>query len=231
MQPGASIPSESELIERFGVSRVVVREAVKTLAARGLVQVRQGKRPTVKGLNATMPGDFFRMAVRHEDSALLELIEVRRALEVHIARLAAVEATEEDVTAMQETIDAMAVKSKGGTDDPTGFDDADAEFHQRLAKASGNRLMQLLVEALREPLRASRTASRRGRFARGLDDRAPIAAHARILEKVKARDAEGAAEEMRLHLEESKRDLLYSDLAPSLTRTSASGREAQGQDA
>lgn len=224
--PGSSIPSESEMIERFGVSRVVIREAVRTLVARGLIEVRQGKRPTVNGLNATLPGDFFRVALRQDGNALLELIEVRRALEVHIARLAAVESTDQETEAMQETIDTMINKSKAGTDDPEGFDDADTEFHQRLAGASGNRFMQLLIEALKEPLRESRTASRRGRFARGLGDKAPIEAHKRILERVKARDPEGAAGEMERHLEESKNDLLrHSDLATSLDWVSGADQE------
>ncbi len=207
LEPGSSLPSEAELIERFGVSRVVVREAIRALETRGLVRVRQGKRPIVNGLNATMPGDFFRVALRQDANVLLELIEVRRALEVHAAFLAAKRATEDDLKAMQGTIDAMEAKSKARSDDPEGFDDADADFHQRLAAASGNRLMRLLAEALRDPLRASRTASHRGRFARGLDDTAPIAAHRKILERVAAKDAEGAARAMELHLKESLEDL------------------------
>lgn len=231
IRSGSSIPSESELVEQFGVSRVVIREAIRTLAARGLIEVRQGRRPTVNGLNATMPGDFFRVALRQDGNALLELIDVRWALEVHIARLAAMEATKLDVEAMQETIDAMVYKSRAATDDPEGFDDADAEFHQRLAGASGNRFMHLLAEALKEPLRASRTASRRGRFARGLDDRAPIEAHTRILDRVKAKDPEGAAKEMQQHLEESKEDLRHSDLATSLGRPKEPPRKTEMHDA
>lgn len=223
--PGSSIPSESELIERFGVSRVVIREAVRTLAARGLIEVRQGRRPTVNGLNASMPGDFFRVALRQDGNALLELIEVRWALEVHIARLAAVEATAKETEAMQETIEAMLKKSRQGSDDPKGFDDADAEFHQILAGACGNRFMKLLIEALKEPLRESRNASRKGRFARGLDDRAPIEAHKRILDVVKAGDPERAAKEMKRHLEESKDDLRHSDLATSLNRVGQENHE------
>ena len=104
IRPGSSIPSESELVEQFGVSRIVIREAVRTLATRGLIEVRQGRRPTVSVLNATMPGDFFRMALRQDGNALMELIEVRWALEVHTARLAALQATETDIETMQVTI-------------------------------------------------------------------------------------------------------------------------------
>lgn len=215
IRPGSSIPSESELVEQFGVSRIVIREAVRTLATRGLIEVRQGRRATVSLLNATMPGDFFRMALRQDGNALMELIEVRWALEVHTARLAALQATETDIDAMQATIDAMNAKSKSGTGDSEGFDDADAEFHQRLAIASGNRFMQLLVEALKEPLRASRTASHRGRLVRGLDDRGPIEAHTRVLDRVKVRDPEGAVIEMEQHLEDAKEDSRHSDLALS----------------
>lgn len=224
IRPGSSIPSESELVEQFGVSRIVIREAVRTLATRGLIEVRQGRRPTVNVLNATMPGDFFRTALRQDGNALMELIEVRWALEVHTARLAALQATETDIEAMQVTIDAMNAKSKSGTDDPEGFDDADAEFHQRLAIASGNRFMQLLVEALKEPLRASRTASHRGRLVRGLDDRGPIEAHTRILDRVKAKDPEGAVREMEQHLEDAKEDSRHSDLPLSWSHSGGRSR-------
>jgi len=115
-------------------------------------------------------------------------------------------ASEDGLRAMQETIDTMTAKSKARADDPIGFNDA--EFHQRLAAASGNRLMRLLVEALKDPLRASRIASRQGRFACGLDDTGPITAHQEILDKVAAKDPEGAARAMELHLEEALEDLL-----------------------
>jgi DNA-binding FadR family transcriptional regulator len=88
---------------------------------------------------ASIPGDFFGMALRRDSDALLELLEVRRALEVHNSapRRGPCDRGRFEGHA-RETIDTMTAKSKAKADDPIGFDDA--EFHQRLAAASGNRL-------------------------------------------------------------------------------------------
>jgi GntR family transcriptional repressor for pyruvate dehydrogenase complex len=202
-EAGASLPSEAELVEQFGVSRAVIRDATRALAARGLVEVRQGKRPTVIGLNAGMPRDFFRMALRSDGSALLELVEVRRTLEVTNARLAAARADEADVQGMQRAIDAM----KADVENPETYDEADLDFHERLAAASGNRFMRLLIEALGEPLRASRVESRRGHALRGMSPALAIEAHQKILDAVIAGDPGSAAREMESHLDVALEDL------------------------
>src|SRR6266508_2715689 len=88
-EPGNTLPSEGKLAEALGVSRLTVREATRTLEARGLLHIRQGRRPTVAAPNGALVGDFFKLAVRRDPRALLDLLDVRRALEVHIATLAA----------------------------------------------------------------------------------------------------------------------------------------------
>lgn len=203
MKPGDSLPSESELVEHFGVSRVVIREATRALAARGLVEVRQGKRPTIIGFNAVMPRHFFRMGLSGDKDALLELVEVRRTLEVTNARLAAVRATGADVEEMQTAISEM----KASLEDTGAYDEADLKFHEGLANATGNRFLRLLIEALGEPLRASRVESRRGHAVRGLTPSRAIEAHQRILGAVAAKDPETAASEMEIHLEAALEDL------------------------
>jgi GntR family transcriptional repressor for pyruvate dehydrogenase complex len=201
--PGANLPSEAELVEQFGVSRAVVRDATRTMAARGMVEVRQGKRPTVVGINAGMAGNLFDMALRIDAGALMELVEVRRVLETTNARLAAVRASEDDVREMKAAIDAM-ITSVG---DPEAYDGADLAFHEQLAAATGNRFLKLLIEALGEPLRASRVESRRGHALRGMEPSLAIAAHKQILEAVAAGDAETAGREMELHLDAARADL------------------------
>jgi GntR family transcriptional regulator, transcriptional repressor for pyruvate dehydrogenase complex len=89
LSPGTELPSESEPAAEMGVSRLTVREATKSLQARGLLEVRQGRRPVVAHLTAGPIGDFFSTAVRRDPRRLLDLLDVRRALEVHIASLAA----------------------------------------------------------------------------------------------------------------------------------------------
>src|SRR5947207_14375169 len=92
-EPGEALPSEGKLAEALGVSRLTVREATRTLEARGLLEIRQGRTPRVAAPNGALIGDFFKLAVRRDPRALLDLLDVRRALEVHIAALAARRAT------------------------------------------------------------------------------------------------------------------------------------------
>jgi len=201
--PGSSLPSEVALVSRFGVSRVVIREAIRALEARGLVEASQGKRPVVLGLTSSMPNDFFGMVLRADDRAIFELVEVRRTLEVANARMAAERATEGDIRRMQEAIDEMSANR----DHLVAYDAADVAFHERLAAASGNRFHRLLIEALGDLLRASREESRRGHVIRGLAAAQSIEVHQRILGAIGRRDARAAAREMEDHLSSALSDL------------------------
>src|SRR5919109_4762912 len=106
-EPGETLPSEGQLAEALGVSRLTVREATRALEARGLLDIAKGRRPRVAAPNGALVGDFFQIAIRRDPRALLDLIEVRRALEVHIATLAARRATKGDIADMEMSIAAM----------------------------------------------------------------------------------------------------------------------------
>lgn len=204
LTPGTELPSESELAASLGVSRLTVREATKSLQARGLLEVRQGRRPVVAHLTAGPIGDYFTSAVRRDPRRLLDLLDVRRALEVHIARLAAVNGGRAAVSLMESSLQTMRDAAEDG---PDAVHDADIRFHEGLAAASGNQLLAFFIEAMENPLKTSRIRSLRGHLARGgtVDD--VIGQHDRILDRVKARDPEGAATAMSDHLEQTERDL------------------------
>src|SRR5436190_2306357 len=137
LEPGEALPSEGKLAEALGVSRLTVREATRTLQARGLLEITQGRRPTVAALNGALLGDFFQIAIRRDPRALLDLLDVRRALEVHIATLAAKRAGRGEIADMEMSIAAMRTAG----DDSEAFHNADVRFHENLAAASGNRLL------------------------------------------------------------------------------------------
>jgi GntR family transcriptional repressor for pyruvate dehydrogenase complex len=202
-EPGETLPSEGKLAEALAVSRLTVREATRTLEARGLLDIRQGRRPTVAAPNGGLVGDFFKIAVRRDPRALLDLIEVRRALEVHIATLAARRATKGDLADMEMSIAAM----RTGGDESEAFHAADVRFHENLATASGNRMLVFLIEAFAEPLRESRLRSFAGHRARGGGIEDVIQQHQTILDAVKARSPKAAAEAMRYHLLQTEKDL------------------------
>jgi GntR family transcriptional repressor for pyruvate dehydrogenase complex len=202
-EPGDALPSEGRLAEALGVSRLTVREATRSLEARGLLEISKGRRPRVAAPSGSLVGDFFKIAVRRDPRALLDLLEVRRALEVHIAALAARRASNGDIGDMEMSINAM----RAAGDEFEAFHTADVRFHENLAAASGNRLLVFLIEAFAEPLRASRRRSFAGHQARGggIDD--VIQQHQTILDAVKARNSKQAAQAMRDHLEQTEQDL------------------------
>jgi GntR family transcriptional repressor for pyruvate dehydrogenase complex len=203
LQPGEALPSEGQLAEALEVSRLSVREATRTLAARGLLEISKGRRARVAAPNGGVVGDFFKIAVRRDPRALLDLLEVRRALEVHIAGLAARRATSGVIADMEMSINAM----RAAGHEFEAFHTADVRFHENLAAASGNRLLVFLIEAFAELLRESRQRSFAGHRARGghVDD--VIQQHQTILDAVKARNPKTAAQAMRDHLQQTEQDI------------------------
>jgi GntR family transcriptional repressor for pyruvate dehydrogenase complex len=202
-EAGETLPSEGRLAEALGVSRLSVREATRTLEARGLLEISKGRRPRIAVPNSSLVGDFFQIAIRRDPRALLDLLEVRRALEVHIAALAARRATNGEIADMEMSIDAM----RAADHEFEAFHTADVRFHENLAAASGNRLLVFLIEAFAEPLRESRQRSFAGHRARGgqVDD--VIEQHQAILDSVKGRNPKAAAQAMRDHLQQTEQDL------------------------
>ncbi|WP_158542941.1 FadR/GntR family transcriptional regulator [Phytoactinopolyspora halophila] len=203
LAPGSPLPSESQLVEQLGVSRLTVREAVRSLQARGLIEVHRGRRPVVARLNTSAITDFFASSIRRDPRSVLDLLEVRRGLEVQTATLAAGRMNRTAATSMTESLDAM----HASLDDPDAFDSADVRFHEALASASGNQVLTFLIEAMALPLRESRRQSRHGHLARGRPLVAIIEEHRRILECVLDGDAKGAAEAMQAHLRQTERSL------------------------
>ena len=202
-EPGDTLPAEGKLAEELGVSRLTVREATRSLEARGLLEITKGRRPRVAAPNGTLVGEFFRSAVRRDPRALLDLLDVRRALEVHIAVLAARRATKGDIADMEMSIGAM----RAGSDKPDAFHAGDVRFHENLAAASGNRLLVFLIEAFAEPLRESRLRSFAGHHARGGGVEDVIQQHQAILDAVRAHNPKAAAQAMRDHLQQTEQDL------------------------
>ncbi|MCL3859828.1 FadR/GntR family transcriptional regulator [Actinotalea sp. K2] len=211
LEAGDSLPSEAELAAELGVSRLTVREGVRALQARGLIEVAHGRRPVIAPPNARPLADFFSAAVRRDARGLLELVEVRLAVEVHTAQLAARNATRADLLSLNAALEAM--RSAG--DDEAAFNDADLRFHAAIATASGNRMLNFLIEGMEGPLHSSRMHSTRGYLARSGALDTLFAAHQDIYERIAAHDASGAATCMKKHLVATRNDLRTSFELPS----------------
>ena len=203
LRPGDFLPSEAKLASMVGVSRLTIREATRSLVAKGYLEIRQGRRPLVLQPNGSLLSDYFSGAVRRDRQALLELLEVRMALEVHAARLACAGATKDHLAAMAEAVREM----DAALADEQAFHTADVRFHEALADASGNGMVRQIIEELAEPLMHSRRESYRGHRRSGEDLRRVVDQHRAVLDAVRDRDDEAAGEAMRAHLGSTARDL------------------------
>ena len=132
------IPPEPELMARLGVSRGTLREAVKALAHGGMLEVRRGDGTYVRATNE-MSGAARRL---YQDHTEQHILEVRLGLDTQAARLAARNATDDDVTALRDSLAARDQAWKNG--DVEAWADADWQFHLGVARASGNPLLHEL---------------------------------------------------------------------------------------
>jgi DNA-binding FadR family transcriptional regulator len=196
------IPPEPELIEALGVGRGTVREAVRALAHSGLLEVRRGDGTYVRA-RSELSGALRReiMTTTHD-----HVQEVRRAIEVEAARLAAGRRTEADLVACAAALEARDTAARrglaGAPDDPSWIDEwveADARFHEALVAAAGNPLLHDLYLEIGSALRSVL----RDRAARTDFDRFLVAGHGALLEAVRSGDAEAAMREASLNVETS----------------------------
>jgi GntR family transcriptional repressor for pyruvate dehydrogenase complex len=196
---GDRLPPERILVEQLGVSRTVVREALNLLETRGLIRVEHGRGAIVSADGADSLYSNLGFLLRMEPSTLWELMEMRKALEVEVAGLAAERSTTDDIAIMRDVLDRM----RENINAPEGYVDADVEFHNLLARSARNRVFLMMMEPIVDLLLASRrlTGSKEANAKRALR------AHEAILKKVEAKDVEGARMEMRKHLMTTEHDM------------------------
>ena len=209
MVPGASLPSEAELAIQHGVSRVTVREAVKMVAGKGLLDLARGRRAVVKAPDPTALGEFMTYIVQSDPKGVFDLVEIRMSLEVQAAGLAAQRATGPALAAIEHTLKDMRT-AQGMTadgEDEQVFHEADVAFHQAIAMASGNRILTSLFEAMAPALKRSFFLSRSGRRIRGQSAEHTVHAHQRVLDCIIAGDVAGAEAAMRVHLTDAAGDM------------------------
>lgn len=151
LQPGDNLPSEGKLAEQYGVSRPVVREAMKALAGQGIVEIASGKRAVVKPVNGAMLRGFFSSIVRLDHETLRQVMEVRRALEVEGVRLA-----HGRISVKQHSELAAIVQQMGDTlHDYDRFMELDWQFHLLLARSTQNKMLFFLLESIRDSVKSA----------------------------------------------------------------------------
>ena len=192
LKPGDQLPPERELAEQFGVSRTAVREAVKALREKGLVEAYPGRGTFITdGTSYTIRQSLDRM-MRNGNEGFAFLAEVRQILEPEIAALATTRADDEALEAMRKQVEIMDTAKE----DPDAFIEADLDFHLALAEAAANPIILSLIDSIVGLLREQRM----GIFqVEGGPERGQYH-HKKILQAVEHRDAAGAREAMKAHL-------------------------------
>lgn len=203
---GERFPSEKELSAALGVSRPVVREALGSLRAHGVIRTVVGRGTFVVSATPKEP-----MTLLHGKYSAQELYEVRTELEVQGASFAAMRRDDADVRELEALLVAMET-----TSDPDAWTEIDTRFHLRLAAAARNRLHVELVEHLRASI------SEFSRAVAKIGERMPRAnaEHRRIFEAIAVGDEQRAARGMRHHIE------TVAEEALTLQPTEGSGEPA-----
>jgi len=190
--PGEFLPTEQVLAESYGASRNVTREALKMLAARGMIEALHGRGSRVLPRHRWQLVDQLITLFREDEKVPQSLLELRRILEVEAAALAAQRATVQSIEAMAAAIE----RERDSVTDPVASIEYDLQFHRRLAEASGNVLLPEVMEPLAQLWRASATVAAYDPCA----VQTAVSSHEHILERIAAHDAAGAKQAMRDHL-------------------------------
>ena len=215
LAPGSSLPSEADLAARYDVSRLTVREAVKMVAGRGLLELARGRRAVVREPTGSAFGEFLTMIMSRDPKGLFDLIEVRQALEIQSATYAARRVNRAGLLAIEQALELMRnaaremERTRGAENEAAqrAFHKHDVGFHEAIALASGNRMITYLIEAMAVPVEDSLGLTMRGRQMHGRTTQYILESHQRILDFIRDGDSRGAAQAMRAHLEDAERDL------------------------
>ena len=199
LKPGDRLPSEAELGAALSCSRMVVREALRSLEALGLLESRAGSGWYVRSFDVRTAARILARRLAFHPRAPLELLAIRRSAEADIVAALAGRLTPPDLAALDELVDRMRWRAARGQ----SYAAEDGEFHRRIAAASGNSYALVLVDihwavkaAMYERGLATPAASDQPTFAE---------AHASIVEALRSGDGAEAARRLRAHHDESER--------------------------
>jgi GntR family transcriptional regulator, transcriptional repressor for pyruvate dehydrogenase complex len=194
--PGMLLPSEASLAQEFGVSRSVVREALKALAAKDVIAIANGKGAVVRPMTSVPLRDFFQRALRNRHATAIELLEVRKGIEVQSAALAAQRRTAAELSELTGILPELG----GALHDPSVFVTIDTRFHLLIAAATHNRMLSHLIESIREPMQDSMREVSRQRVTEQQHAFA-LTAHARIVDAIERAAPEAAGSAMAAHFD------------------------------
>ncbi|RME99169.1 MAG: FadR family transcriptional regulator [Chloroflexi bacterium] len=198
LQPGDLLPSETKLAADFGVSRSVVREAMRSLAAQGAIEVISGKGAIVRPVDDSLLRIFFQRAIEVGQGSHVELMEIRKPLEVQSSALAAQRRTAEEAESILETVSAMA-NELGNLEK---YAVLDVELHLQIAAAAHNQLLYHLISSVRTMLHNVVLTGLQRRKGRDQLERIQTV-HTAIARAIEQSDPGAARDAMAVHFDEA----------------------------
>jgi GntR family transcriptional regulator, transcriptional repressor for pyruvate dehydrogenase complex len=219
LKPGRLLPPETKLAADLGVSRPIIREALKSLAGQGVIEIVSGKGAVVKALDSQPLQLFFQRAMQIEHEAIIDLLELRKGIEVQSAVLAAQRRTPEELAQLAEIVAGM----RRGLRDPDAYVELDVAFHRLIASMTRNVMICHLVVAIREAIRGTlqehilrpQTDQQLERVQAG---------HEAICASLEQADVAGAERAMAAHFDDAVLSLIYS------TNGEGAGPDAAGAE-
>lgn len=207
VRPGERLPSERELGARFNVSRTVIREAVRSLVARGLVRVTSGRGVEVSEVGSSNVTASMKLLVRGYELDYEKVSEVRTAVEVQTAGLAARRGRPEDIERLRQLCDEHQANLDKG--DAEAASESDFQFHRELTRASGNELLLAMLDSISDVLREVRHQA----MVQPHVSEDGLKAHRRILKAISSGDPKAARDAMARHLADAERIWRGEDVA------------------
>jgi GntR family transcriptional regulator, transcriptional repressor for pyruvate dehydrogenase complex len=212
LRPGDPLPSISRLADEFNVSKPIIREALKTLEGRDLIEISNGRTPIVKPITGDSLRLFFERAVALDPQSLIELLEIRRGLEIQSVMLAALKRSDREASEMAELVQQMHIYLHS----PDEYTELDLRLHFMIASASRNTLMLHLIQSIRDVLRSTIQEGLRSRFTEAQVLRVQEL-HQSIVDAVTLRDAPAAAAAMAAHFDDAI-DAIYRSMIELVPR-------------
>lgn len=198
---GESLPPEKDMAEEFGVSRTVIRDAIRILKAEGLIRVKHGVGSIVTQDGREAFNESLRLLIRRGGYSQLQLLEAREVLEVAIVGLSAVRVSAEEMEKLYELLERY--RQSIVNQDAEAADSLNEELHLDLVRASGSRVLVDIVGPILSLYVAMSQPS--------IEDPHPMTSyllHKAILDKLNTRDAAGAQEAMHEHMRDAAAYLL-----------------------
>ena len=196
--PGDRLPSEMELCSQFGVSRTAVREALRTLSAKGMISIEKGRGIYVKNISSEHVSDSMHsyLKVTGNGNTMMEVIEARIIIEPAIAEFAALHHKDEDIIALRRNLEEMRLNT-----DKAEHARLDMKFHLLVAEASGNNIMPLILNPIHRLM--PNIKKKIMKSVPGAKE-AALLWHKKVIEAIESRDPQKAYSAMKGHLEVAK---------------------------